>query len=151
MVPMLAPQTLIVVVALAGAWSFAPERIETPRGEERTASATLDATLSGVEQALEAGDAKAVAHYFGSKVELGCGGDDESYSRRQAEFVLRSFFRAHPPGAYATQKTQPDAAGGIVVEGRYTTVDGVVYRVDVHLTRAGNRSVINALALRKAP
>ena len=127
-----------------------PEPVEVTADAPPIAALTVDATLSEVEQGLLAGDAKVVANYFGSKVELGCGGDDGLYSRRQAEFVLRSFFRAHPPSAYATQSTQPDAGGGVVVKGSYTAQDGVVYRVDLHLTRAGNRSVINALTLRKA-
>ena len=147
---MLAPQSALALVVVASVMGYVPEPVEVTADAPPIAALTVDATLSEVEQGLLAGDAKVVANYFGSKVELGCGGDDGLYSRRQAEFVLRSFFRAHPPSAYATQSTQPDAGGGVVVKGSYTAQDGVVYRVDLHLTRAGNRSVINALTLRKA-
>jgi hypothetical protein len=129
---------------LCGLASAAPVLVEAeaePNTPELVSTAGLETMLATVERAIGEGDAKGVAKHFGAQVELSCGGGEGSYSRKQSEFVLRSFFRAHPPESYTTMSRHGDDR----IVGSYVSTDGRVYSVDVRLTQAGNRSVVGYL------
>jgi hypothetical protein len=53
--------------------------------------------ISDVRMAIKSGSSKELAKYFGEFVELHFDGDRSSYSKSQAEFVLRDFFKKYPP------------------------------------------------------
>ena len=53
--------------------------------------------ISNVRMAIKSGSSKELAKYFGDFVELHFDGDRSSYSKSQAEFVLRDFFKKYPP------------------------------------------------------
>ena len=139
---MLAPHTLTLIAILCGVASVTPARVaeSAPVPEHRTVFG-VETMLVGVERAIGQGDAKGVARYFGNEVELSCGGGDGVYSRRQAEFMLRSFFRAHPPKGYTTHSRD----GQEKIVGSYVSDDGRTYRVEVRLISAGNRKVVGYL------
>lgn len=139
---MLTPHTLTLIAVLCGLASVAPTLVnESPAAPEARATVGLEAVLAGVERAISEGDAKGVSRYFGNEVELNCGGGEGVYSRRQAEFMLRSFFRAHPPKSYTTQSRD----GQEKIVGSYVANDGKTYRVEARLTLAGNRTVVGYL------
>jgi hypothetical protein len=47
--------------------------------------------------AIKAGNSKELSKYFNDLVDLGFDGDRASYSKTQAEFVLKDFFKKYPP------------------------------------------------------
>ena len=53
--------------------------------------------INNVRMAIKSGSSKELARYFGEFVELHFDGDRSSYSKSQAEFVLRDFFKKYPP------------------------------------------------------
>lgn len=53
--------------------------------------------IGNVRMAIKSGSSKELAKYFGEFVELHFDGDRSSYSKSQAEFVLRDFFKKYPP------------------------------------------------------
>lgn len=139
---MLAPQTLALSAVLCGLASVVPTVVnESVAAPGAGATAGFEAVLAGVERAIGEGDAKGVSRYFGNEVELSCGGGEGVYSKRQAEFMLRSFFRAHPPKSFTTQRRD----GQEKIVGSYVADDGKTYRVEVRLTLAGNRKVVGYL------
>ena len=165
---MLAPHTLTLIAILCGVASVTPARVaeSAPVPEHRTVFG-VETMLVGVRvsrhpivaglcdrfgQPLVSTSANPAAAsparselkarcYFGNEVELSCGGGDGVYSRRQAEFMLRSFFRAHPPKGYTTHSRD----GQEKIVGSYVSDDGRTYRVEVRLISAGNRKVVGYL------
>lgn len=64
---------------------------------------TISAQSSLIENAktaLKTGSSKALAGYLNEMVELSINGDKSSYSKTQAEFVLKDFFKKYPPTGF---------------------------------------------------
>ena len=53
--------------------------------------------INNVRMSIKSGSSKELAKYFGDIVELHFDGDRSSYSKSQAEFVIRDFFKKYPP------------------------------------------------------
>jgi hypothetical protein len=53
--------------------------------------------INNVQTAMKTGSSKELSQYFGSIVELNFDGEKSSYSKSQAEFVLKDFFKKNPP------------------------------------------------------
>jgi hypothetical protein len=53
--------------------------------------------INQVKEAIKAGSAKELARFLNSTVDVTLEGNVQSYSKAQAEFVLRDFFKQHSP------------------------------------------------------
>ena len=53
--------------------------------------------INNAKTALKSGSSKELSRYCNKMVELNFDGEKSSYSKTQAEFVLRDFFKKHPP------------------------------------------------------
>ena len=53
-----------------------------------------------VRETIKAGSAKELSKYLFQTVDVTIEGKVQSYSRAQAEFVFRDFFRQHPPSEF---------------------------------------------------
>ena len=53
--------------------------------------------ITQVKETIKAGSAKELSRYLNSNVDVTLEGNVQSYSKAQAEFVLRDFFKQHPP------------------------------------------------------
>ncbi len=60
-----------------------------------TASAQNE-VINNVRDALKAGSSKELSKYLNNTVEISIDGEKASYSRNQAEFVLKDFFNNYP-------------------------------------------------------
>jgi hypothetical protein len=99
---------------------------------------TAEQSLSQIEQGLRKGEVKLILPYLHDPVEIAISGKAKMYSRTQAEYVLKDFFKSHPPrgftfmhrgrsenvlyaiGAYHTQSEQWDVSVfGRIERGRY--------------------------------
>lgn len=68
---------------------------------------------------LKAGDAKELAKYFNTSIDLTLEGDVNTFSKTQAEFVLRDFFKKHPPTDFSIAHTGASKAGLQFAIGNY--------------------------------
>ncbi len=79
--------------------------------------------INDVKQALKSGSAKEVAKLMNANVGLSLDGKNENYSKAQAEFVLKNFFKEHPPTSFivvhqgASKGKLPYAIGQYVSNG----------------------------------
>jgi len=99
---------------------------------------TAEQSLSQIEQGLRKGEVKLILPYLHDPVEIAISGKAKMYSRTQAEYVLKDFFKSHPPrgftfmhrgrsenvlyaiGAYHGQSEQWDVSVfGRIERGRY--------------------------------
>ena len=53
--------------------------------------------INEVKETIKAGSAKELSRYLHNNVDVTLEGSVQSYSKAQAEFVLRDFFKQHPP------------------------------------------------------
>ena len=62
-----------------------------------TAAFSQNDVIGQVKETIKAGSAKELSRYLHSSVDVTLEGNVQSYSKTQAEFVLRDFFKQHPP------------------------------------------------------
>ena len=87
-----------------------------------------EATLNNVRIAIKSGSSKELAKYFGENVELHFDGDRSSYSKSQAEFVLRDFFKKYPPVDFQYMHQGNSGEGLRYAIGKYVISNGS-YRI----------------------
>ncbi|HCW07233.1 MAG TPA: DUF4783 domain-containing protein [Cytophagales bacterium] len=75
--------------------------------------------FSPMKTAIKAGDAKELVKYFNSSVELNLEGDVNTFSKAQAEFVLRDFFKKHNPTEFTIVHTGSSKGGLQFAIGKY--------------------------------
>ena len=84
--------------------------------------------IDNVRVAIKTGSSKELAKYFESTVELNFDGEKSSYSRSQAEFVLRDFFKNYPPVDFEYIHQGKSAQDLRYVIGKYS-ITGGSYRI----------------------
>jgi len=87
-----------------------------------------DNVIDNVKTAMGSGSAKELSQYFGSIVELNFDGEKSSYSKSQAEFVLKDFFKKNPPLDFEYIHQGSSKQGFRYVIGKYT-IAGSSFRV----------------------
>jgi len=93
------------------------------------AAQTVNKTL---EPAMKSGNAKAIAKYFNTQVELALPEGEDKYSKSQAEKLLASFFEATQPNGFTTMHSGASKNELSYIIGRLQTEKGS-YRVSVYL------------------
>lgn len=56
--------------------------------------------VNQIKEAIKAGSAKELSKHLNQTVDVTIEGKVQNYSKAQAEFVLRDFFKAHPPSDF---------------------------------------------------
>ena len=95
--------------------------------------------------AIGAGDAKQLASYFGSTVELTIMNREDSYSKTQAEQIVRDFFSKNPPKSFAIIHKGSSKEGTQYAIGNLTTTKGAVFRTSFFTRQSGGSQVIQEL------
>lgn len=80
--------------------------------------------ISNVRTAMKTGSSKELTKYFNEMVELNINGSKSSYSKTQAEFVLRDFFKNNPPVDFQYVHQGASKEGIKYAIGKYTHNDG---------------------------
>jgi hypothetical protein len=68
--------------------------------------------INDIKSAMKTGNSKEIVKYFHDVVELGIISDKVDYSKTQAEFIMKDFFKKYPPTdfQYAHKGASPDGA-----------------------------------------
>lgn len=90
------------------------------------------------------GDATSIAKYFNNNVEISIKDAQNSYSKSQAEAVLRNFFGQHAPKAFNIVHQGQSPEGAKYFIGTLSTSAGT-YRTYVYAKQAGNNFVIQEI------
>lgn len=93
--------------------------------------------------ALRSGNAAEVAKYFDDNVEITLPSKNESYSKAQAQVILRDFFSNNDVKGFEL-KHKGDSPGGHYFIGTLQTKSGS-FRTHVFMKAKGNREVIKEL------
>jgi hypothetical protein len=106
-------------------------------------SFTIPASLDAVIGALRGGNAAAMAKFFDQTVEISLPESSNSYSKSQAELVLRDFFATHPVKGFEIIH-KGEKAGSQYCIGTLQTKTGN-YRTTVFMKQKGDGQVLQEL------
>lgn len=100
-----------------------------------------------IADAIREGDAKEVAKFFDNNVNLTILGQEDIYSKAQAEQLLNSFFNKNTPRTFTlVHQGGPESAGKFVI-GNLVTTDAKKYRVTIHVKKMAGEEVIQELRI----
>lgn len=114
--------------------------------------ATIFTTLTAISfseilEAIKKGDATEVAKFFDTTVEITLPGKSNSYSKSQAEIVLRDFFNSNSVKDFEIIH-KSESAGSQYCIGNLKTSNGQ-YRVTIYMKQKGDKQVLQEIRFEK--
>jgi hypothetical protein len=113
-----------------------------------TSAAYLD-IYSDISDAIRSGDARAVARYFGSTVDLTILNQEEVYSKAQAEQVLRDFFQKNTPRSFTLIHKGVSKEGAKYAIGNMVSSQGIQFRAYFFVKQSSSGEFIQELRFEK--
>jgi len=115
----------------------------------RTESANAQTEVPGeIKAAIRTGSSRDLARFFNNTVEIGLDGEKSSYSKTQAEFVLKNFFTKNTPAGFEFDHQGSSAQGQRYAIGTYNSKTGP-YRVFVVVKQANGSYLIDTIDFTK--
>jgi hypothetical protein len=84
-------------------------------------SASAQDVFAPIKDAIKASNAKEVIKFFNTSVDMNLAGEASMYSKTQAEFVLRDFFKKYPATEFRIQHTGSSKGGLQFAIGEYVS------------------------------
>lgn len=100
--------------------------------------------ISDIADAIKNGNSATVATYFNSTIDLTVPDNEGTYSKTQAELILKDFFTKHPPASFSVNHNGSSNDGSLYAIGTYSTSSGS-YRTYFLLKKSGSSYVIQKL------
>lgn len=101
-----------------------------------------------IKEVLKTGNAKEVSQYLSPSVDISVDGNLNTYSKAQAEFVLRDFFKKHPPADFNILHSGGSKGGQQYAIGRYQS-NGESYNLMVRVKEVSGQNLIHELTFQK--
>ncbi len=98
--------------------------------------------VNDVRESIKAGSSKELAKYLNSSVDVTMDGDMGTYSKTQAEFILRDFFKENPPSSFTIVHQGASKGGLPYAIGQYLSADRT-FRVWMRIKNTGERYLIH--------
>lgn len=112
-----------------------------------TVSAQSDA-VSHVKETIKAGSAKELANFLNQTVDVTIDGKLQTYSKAQAEFVFRDFFKQHVPSEFTIIHQGSSKGGQPFAIGQYQSA-GETYRVFMKIKTIGSVQLVHEISFVK--
>lgn len=97
-----------------------------------------------MKDAIKTGNAKEVIKFFNTSVDMNLDGEASVYSKTQAEFVLRDFFKKHPSTDFTIVHTGSSKGGLQFAIGRYVS-NGQNFDVVIRVKEVSGSNLIHEL------
>jgi hypothetical protein len=104
--------------------------------------------INQVKETIKAGSAKELSRYLNQMVDVTIEGAVQSYSKPQAEFVLRDFFKMHPPAEFSIIHQGSSKGGQPFAIGQYKS-GADTYRVFMKIKSLGNQQLVHEISFVK--
>src|SRR5688572_22673847 len=111
------------------------------------ANAQNDA-IALITETIKAGSAKELSKYLHQTVDVTIEGKVESYSKAQAEFVFRDFFKQHPPSEFGIIHQGSSKGGQPFAIGQYKSGSDI-YRVFMKIKSVNNEQLLHEISFSK--
>jgi len=95
--------------------------------------------------AIRGGDSKQLASYFGNTIDLTIMNREDSYSKTQAELIVRDFFSKNPPKSFSIIHKGSSKEGTLYAIGSLVTTKGTVFRTSFFTRQSGGKYLIQEL------
>ena len=109
---------------------------------------TKQSNIDGVIGAIRSGNSTGLSKYFDENVELTLPDKSDSYSKAQAEFVFRDFFRQHPPAEFSIIHQGSSKGGQPFAIGQYKS-GTETYRVFMKIKVNNNQQLLHEISFSK--
>ena len=104
--------------------------------------------ISQVKETIKAGSAKELSKYLNQTVDVTIESKVESYSKAQAEFVFRDFFKQHAPSEFNIIHQGSSKGGQPFAIGQYKSGSDT-YRVFMKIKTLGNQQLVHEISFVK--
>jgi len=101
-----------------------------------------------VRETIKAGSAKELSKYLFQTVDVTIEGKVQSYSKAQAEFVFRDFFRQHPPSEFNIIHQGSSKGGQPFAIGQYKSADET-FRVFMKVKSVNKEQLLHEISFSK--
>ena len=101
-----------------------------------------------VRETIKAGSSKELSKYLFQTVDVTIEGKVQSYSKAQAEFVFRDFFRQHPPSEFNIIHQGSSKGGQPFAIGQYKSADET-YRVFMKIKSVNRQQLLHEISFSK--
>lgn len=101
-----------------------------------------------VKEAIKAGSAKELSKHLSQTIDVTIDGKLQNYSKAQAEFVLRDFFKAHPPSDFSIIHQGSSKGGQPFAIGKYVSGSDQ-YRVWMKIKAVNKDQLIHEISFVK--
>jgi len=101
-----------------------------------------------MKDALKAGSAKELAKYLNQSVDINLEGEVNTYSKAQAEFVLRDFFKKYPASDFTVEHTGSSKSGLQYAIGNYKS-NNDQFNVLIRVKQASNMYLVHEISFVK--
>lgn len=101
--------------------------------------------INDVKESIKAGSSKELAKYLNSSVDVTMNGEMGTFSKTQAEFILRDFFKDNPPSSFTIVHQGASKGGLPYAIGQYLS-DNKTYRVWMRIKNTGNQYLIHEIS-----
>ncbi len=99
--------------------------------------------------AIRAGDARQIATWFNSSIDLTLVSQEDVYSKAQAELLVKDFFSKNPPKSFAIVHKGSSKEGTLFAVGNLTAANGKTFRVSFVLKSVQGKHLIQELRFEK--
>ena len=110
-------------------------------------SSFVTISFTEIINALKSGNSNEVSKYFDSPIELTLSESTKSYSKNQAQLVLRQFFSSNPVTDFKVIH-ESENAGSQYCIGNLTTTNGV-FRTTIYMKQKGSKQLVQEMRFEK--
>ncbi|MEP6734266.1 MAG: DUF4783 domain-containing protein [Chryseolinea sp.] len=104
--------------------------------------------IGQVKETIRAGSAKELSKFLNQTVDVTLNGGPQSYSKTQAEFVFRDFFKQHPPEEFNIIHQGTSKGGQTFGIGQYKS-GAETYRVYMKIKSVDNQQLVHEISFAK--
>ena len=104
--------------------------------------------IDDVKETIKTGSSKELSKFLSQTVDITIDGKVGSYSKAQAEFVLRDFFKAHPPNEFNVLHQGSSKGGQPFAIGQYKSGEDT-YRVWMNIKSVDKSQLIQEISFVK--
>lgn len=104
--------------------------------------------IGDIRETIKAGSAKELSRFLHQTVDITIEGKVDSYSKAQAEFVFRDFFKQHPPSEFNVIHKGSSKGGQPFAIGQYKSGTDV-YRVFMKIKAVNNQQLLHEISFSK--
>ena len=107
----------------------------------------VDRLILQIQDAIESGNADGIVQRAGSYVEVSVLGSSTLYSRSQSAYILREFFRQHPPKRFAFQRKMNVGKDWYMYGTYWNSTDRETYRMEIRMRWNGRAYEIKNISI----